>query len=104
MATYSIETIDGQLTQPGDFWGYMLGLGFAVNTKISLLTDFHGGWQAPSRLAGKRIVDSEGEPMTMTTGMIYAIAKTWYLSPAVTFPINSDAGTVMLGLSISHRL
>ena len=98
------QTIGGQLTQPGDFWGYMLGLGFAVNTKISLLTDFHGGWQAPSRLAGKRIVDSESEPMTMTTGLIYAISKSWYVSPAVTFPLNTDATTVMLALSISHRL
>ena len=64
------ETIAGQLTQSGDFWGYMFGLGFAVNTKVSLLTNVHGGWQAPSRLAGKRIVDSEAEPMTISTGMI----------------------------------
>lgn len=97
------ETIAGQLTQPGDFWGYMFGLGFAVNTKVSLLTNFHGGWQAPSRMGGKRIVDSEAEPMTMSTGMIYALAKSWYVSPSATFPINTDATAVVLGSSISHR-
>lgn len=97
------ETIAGQLTQPGDFWGYMFGLGFAVNTKVSLLTNFHGGWQAPSRLGGKRLVDSEAEPMTMSTGMIYALAKSWYVSPSATFPINTDATAVVLGSSISHR-
>ncbi len=97
------QTIAGQLTESGDFWGYVFGLGFAVNTRVSLLASFHGGWQAPSRVADKPIVDSEAEPMTMTTGMIYAIAKSWYVSPAVTFPINTDAAAVVLGSSISHR-
>jgi hypothetical protein len=97
------RTSAGQHMQIGEFWGYIVGAGFAVNGKVSLSTTFRGGWQGPTHQDGKRIVDTEAEPMSLGMTVIYAASRSWYVSPSLAFPLNSDGGTVVLTFPVAHR-
>jgi hypothetical protein len=42
--------------------------------------------------------------MQFRSGMIYRVAKDWYLAPTINYGLNRDAPDVTLGVSSSHRL
>jgi hypothetical protein len=87
----------------GDFWGYTVGLGFAVNGKVSLSTSFQGGWQAPLYQDGALVTGTEAEPMSLRMGFVYAASRSWFVSPSVQLPLNSDGGVVLLSLPVAYR-
>ena len=97
------RTIDGHRVLLGDFWGYTVGLGFAVNGKVSLSTSFQGGWQAPLYQDGALVTGTEAEPMSLRMGFVYAASRSWFVSPSVQLPLNSDGGVVLLSLPVAYR-
>ena len=94
----------GQRIKPGNAFGYNLGLSFAINDTVSVSGEFVGSAQAATRGDGARMIGTSREPMQFRSGMIYRVAKDWYLAPTISYGLNRDAPDVTLGISSSHRL
>jgi hypothetical protein len=93
----------GQRVQPGETFGYNLGLGFAVNEDVSLSAQVGGAYQTETRLGGIVADGTSREPVTLRLGLTNRWSSNTYLEPSVTFGLNDDAADVGLGLSITRR-
>jgi opacity protein-like surface antigen len=94
----------GRRIKPGNAFGYNLGLSFAINDTVSVSGEFVGSAQATTREDDVRMIGTSREPMQFRSGMIYRVAKDWYLAPTISYGLNRDAPDVTLGVSSSHRL
>jgi len=72
---------------------YLLGLGFAVNPKLTLSGQFSGAYE----------FESKREPMSFRAGLSYNSGLNQYIEPSVTFGLNDDATDTIINLSYSRR-
>ncbi|MCP4702356.1 MAG: transporter [Gammaproteobacteria bacterium] len=98
------ETINGVETAPGNRFNYSFGMGFAINTQITMSGQFLGAYQSKSAWDGAKIPGSSREPMSLRTGLTYRMSKGRYLEPAVTLGMNDDTSDAELMLSYTHKL
>lgn len=94
---------------PGASLSYHVGLGLAVNEKATVSWRIVGGYGLPS------VIDPGGvgmygprksrstEPMSLSLGLAYKALERIIIEPDVSFGMNSDAGNVAFGLTLSHK-
>lgn len=83
-------------------FGYNLGLGFAVNHRVTLLGQFQGNYYSERDIGGITIPDRE--LATLRGGFTYKIADKQYLEPSITFGLNDISPDLIIGLSYNQRL
>ncbi len=82
--------------------GY-LGIGFALNEKLSLGGRFGWGYSTTMIVDGNKIHGSDSEPMDISFSASYRLNENWVTTPEVTYSLNDDAGTPSLSLKIARR-
>ncbi len=82
--------LNGQSYRPGQEYSYQMGVGFAVNSKMTLSTRFSGAYVTEPRLDGQRFLGTIREPMTI--GLAVTIAQCQGLiEPFVDFGLTDEA-------------
>ena len=67
--------INGQRFEAGQEYNYQMGVGFAVNSKVTFSTRFNGAYVTEARLDGNRILGSIQEPMVVQLALTVAQCK-----------------------------
>ncbi len=94
----------GQEYAPGPGLQYSMGLGFSVNTDVSLSGRFVGFFQSNWKIDGETVEGSSYEPMTLRLAATMRCRRKTYLEPAVTFGLNDDAPDVSIGAALVMRI
>jgi hypothetical protein len=89
--------------QPGKTIGYNLGLGFAVNEKVSLSAQVLGSYQWDTESDGKKLAGSSNEPVSFRSALTYRWSKKFFIEPSLGFGLNEDSPDYSLGISATHR-
>ena len=101
---YSFEnTIDGYRVQPGSGVTGYLGVGFALNDKLSLGARVSQSYFADMKYDGKIIQGTFTEPLDLAFTASYRIFDNWVVSPEVRFGLNDDAGASNVGIRFTRR-
>lgn len=93
-------------------FGYNLGLGFAVNNRVTLIGQFQGNYLSQRSFSGRNIAGTgldgvtipERELATLRGGFTYKLASKQYIEPSVTFGLTDVSPDVIIGLSYNRRL
>jgi hypothetical protein len=107
---HNFEGDFGDLGQidPGEGGFYRLGIGFAVNSKVSLSTAFSGAFVGDTTINGRRLGGTSREPLSLRlaatilnrNGKDNRRDKTF--EPSVTFGLNEDSVDSVFGLSWTY--
>ncbi len=89
--------------QPGKIVGYNLGLGFAVNEKVSLGAQVQGSYQWDTKLDGRTIPGSASEPVSFRSALTYRWSKKAFFESSVSMGLNEDAPDFSLGFTATRR-
>lgn len=87
---YFSRDLDGQSFRPGQEYNYQMGVGFAVNSKITFSTRFNGAYITEPRLDGTRYLGSIREPMTISFAVTMARCK-GLVEPFVDFGLTDES-------------
>ncbi len=97
--TYSFEgDIDGLDIQYGHQVNYNLGLGFAVNERVTLSTAFLGSYIGETHANGILIPNSDQEPLQIRMAATIARCRSRLVEPFVTFGLTQTAPSARLGV------
>lgn len=101
---YSFErNIDGYDIKPGDgIIGY-LGLGFALNEKLSLGSRMSVAHYSELTADGVTVKGSGYDPMDLSFTFSYRAWENFVISPHVTFGLNDDSGAPSVGVRFTKR-
>lgn len=84
------ETFDGIRVNPGEEINYQLGVGFAVNSHVTLSGSFQGAYLTEFAADGDRIEGSTVEPMAMRLAVTVAKGHK-IVEPFASIPMTDDA-------------
>lgn len=82
--------IAGQSFRPGQEYNYQMGVGFAVNSKITFSTRFNGAYITEPRLDGARFIGTIREPMTISFAVTMARCN-GLVEPFVDFGLTDES-------------
>jgi len=89
--------VNGQSFRPGQEYNYQMGIGFAVNSKVTLSTRFNGTYITEGRLDGQRFIGDIREPMTI--GFAATIARcNGLVEPFVDFGLTDESIETRFGV------
>jgi len=83
---------------PGEEFTYQLGVGFAVNSRITLSTIFTGGYVVEDKVNTDRIEGGNLEPMRMRFAITIARPKL-IVEPFADIGITDDAPSAVTGIT-----
>jgi hypothetical protein len=86
---YFERNINGVDYLPGQQYNYLMGVGFAVNEKVTLSTRFYGAYITETELNGQRVRGSILEPMTVELAATVSKCKK-LVEPFVRFGVTDD--------------
>jgi len=89
--------------QPGENFGYNLGLGFAINQKISVSGHLLGNYITEDKIDGEHFVGSSSEPISLRFAVVNRWSKNTFFETGVMFGLNNDAPDLSLTFSLVHR-
>ena len=102
--SYAFErTIDGHKVKPG--WGGSgyLGVGFGLNDKLSLGARIVQAYYSEMQADGVTVEGSDLEPLVLTLSASYRAWENWVMTPYITFGLNDDAPSSVLGIRTTRR-
>jgi hypothetical protein len=85
--------------EPGPEYNYTLGIGFSVNEKVTLSTQFFGSYIEEIKVNGDRVEGSNQEPMSLRLAATFARPKDRLVEPFVTFGLTDDAVAANFGIT-----
>ena len=89
--------LSGHSFRPGQEYNYQMGVGFAVNSKVTLSTRFNGVYITEPRLDGQRFLGTIREPMTI--GLAATIAQcNGLVEPFVDFGLTDETIEARFGI------
>jgi len=95
-----LRKVNGRNFRTGGEYNYLMGVGFAVNERITLSTRFNGAYVSETRIDSKRIQGTIQEPMAIGLAMTISNAKEKKLiEPFVDFGLTSDTNNVRFGIT-----
>lgn len=97
------KEISGYDVQPGNVFKTYLGLGFALNEKLSLGTRLSYAYAANLNAEGEEIYGSDADPLDISFSASYRLSDNWVASPQVTFGLNDAAGPAALAIDFKRR-
>ena len=92
-----LREVEGRNFRAGGEYLYQMGVGFAVNEKITFSTRFNGAYITESKLDGEKIEGSIQEPMTVGLAMTVSKCKR-LIEPFVDFGLTNDATDARFGI------
>jgi hypothetical protein len=103
------NTVDGLEVDPGKQIWYRFGLGFAVNSKVTLSASFQGSYITEDYVNGNRLVGSIREPMNVRLAATFSHdkrrcgpSKVQLTEPFVNFGVTEDAIDALFGISFTR--
>lgn len=107
---FDTEVAPGVTLSPGELAYYRFGLGWAVNTRITLNGSFSGSYLTDIELNQRRVAGSAREPMSIRLAATIARAKrnsetkpkVRTVEPHITFGLTESAPAVQMGISWSY--
>jgi len=95
---------DGRKFEYGWKYDYHMGIGFAINDKLTLSSTFQGGYRPPLIADGDTYGAFSTDPMSLSLGFGYRLAHMTILEPSIRFGINDDANNnTAVSLGVSKR-
>lgn len=91
------QDFNGQDFRPGQEYNYQMGIGFAVNSQVTLSTRFNGAYVTEAELDGQRFLGSIQEPMAVELALTIAQCQ-GLVEPFVNFGLNDDAVESRIGI------
>jgi hypothetical protein len=85
--------------KPGDQYTYQLGVGFAVNERITLSTTFFGSFITDARLAGEVFEGTSLEPLYLRCAVTIARPPRRIVEPFVELGLTNDAADARAGIT-----
>jgi hypothetical protein len=85
--------------QPGTEYDYLLGVGFAVNERITLSTRFFGSYVEEIEANGQRVIGTNVEPMTIRMSATISKPCKRFVEPFVEFGLNDDSVNSTVGIT-----
>ena len=82
--------VAGQSFRPGQEYNYQMGVGFAVNSKVTLSSRFSGAYITEARLDGQRFLGTIREPMVVSLSLTIAQCN-GLVEPFIDFGITDEA-------------
>ena len=82
--------VNGQDFEPGQEYNYQMGVGFAVNSKVTFSTRFSGAYVTEARFDDERILGSIQEPMVVQFALTVAQCK-GLVEPFVDFGLTDES-------------
>lgn len=82
--------VNGQRFEAGQEYNYQMGVGFAVNSKVTFSTRFNGAYVTESRFDGNRILGSIQEPMVVQFALTIAQCK-GLVEPFIDFGLTDES-------------
>ncbi|WP_085101704.1 transporter [Desulfovibrio gilichinskyi] len=100
---YSLtDKINGYEVTPGFGVSGYLGLGFALNEKLSVGSRVSYGYYSEMEVDNVKIAGSDSEPIDLSFSASYRAFEDWVVTPEVTFGLNDDAGAANLSLRLTR--
>jgi hypothetical protein len=96
------RSFDGVAFQPGEQIGYQMGVGFAVNDRVTLSTAFQGFYITDTYLNGQRLPGSILEPLSLRFAATIS-RKTRILEPFALIGMTEEAPAAQIGMIITFR-
>jgi len=93
-----LRDLNGQTFRAGEEYNYQMGVGFAVNERITLSTRFNGSYVTEARLNGNRIIGSIQEPISVEFAMTIAKSNKKLVEPFVSFGLTDEAVQARFGI------
>lgn len=87
---------------PGSEYNYTLGVGFSVNERVTLSTQFFGAYIDDFEVNGERVEDSNREPMTLRVAATFARPCDRIVEPFVAFGLTDDAVSANFGITWTY--
>lgn len=101
---WSLERrIDAYRVQPGAGLAGYLGLGLALNDKLSVGTRVSFSHYRNLRVDGQTIAGSGKDPLDLSLSASYRAFEQWTISPQVSFGLNDEAGPAYVSLRMNRR-
>ena len=85
--------------QPGTEFDYLMGVGFAVNERITLSTRFFGSYITELDANGQRVPGTNVEPMNIRMSATISKPCDRYVEPFVEFGLNDDSVNSNVGIT-----
>jgi len=85
--------------RPGAQYSYTLGVGFAVNDRVTISSRFRGAYQEETEADGDRIIGSNSEPMTLRFAATISKPCHRIVEPFVEFGLTDDSVSSYFGVT-----
>lgn len=97
-------TIDGYNVDPG--WGVLsfIGVGFALNERLSFGSRLSYSHNSPMKVNGEKIFGSETDLVDLSLSASYRLTKDWIASPHVSVKLDNGPGSTVMGISFKKKL
>lgn len=95
--------IDGYRVRPGAGLNGYLGLGFALNERLSVGSRLSFAHYRNMHVDGLEVAGSGKDPLDLSLSTSYRIFEHWTMTPQVTFGLNDEAGPAYVSLRMSRR-
>ena len=85
--------------QPGDYYSYRGGVGFAVNERITLSSQLYGSYITEPKLDGQRIKGDDLEPIYLRFAVTISQRCDRICEPFVEVGLTSDSANTRFGVT-----
>jgi hypothetical protein len=99
MERFLESTYVGRELQPGAQYSYLLGVGFAVNDRVTLSSRFRGAYVEELEADGERIIGTNSEPMTLRFSATISKPCNRIVEPFVEFGLTDDSVSSYFGVT-----
>jgi hypothetical protein len=89
----------GQEFEPGAQYTYSLGVGFAVNDRVTLSGRFRGTYQEEIEVNGQRVIGTNTEPLSLRLSATISKPCDRIVEPFVEFGLTDDATSAFFGVT-----
>jgi hypothetical protein len=98
MERYFESRYSGIDIEPGPEYSYTLGVGFAVNDRVTLSSRFRGSYIEETEANGLRVLGSNQEPMTLRFSATVSKPCHRIVEPFVEFGLTDDSVSSFFGV------
>jgi hypothetical protein len=92
----------GAEIEPGAEYSYSLGVGFAVNDRVTLSSRFRGSYVEELKVDGERLLGANLEPMTIRFAATIAKPHNRLVEPFVEFGLTDDSISSYFGVTWTY--
>jgi len=100
---YFDREFGGRDIKRGESLDYSLGVGYALNHRLTLSTRVSGSFSGELEIDSETVQFSDREPVLLENSLTFAWDRETTIDPSIAFGLNDDAPDTIFGLSISRR-